>query len=837
MQYSRRISLLVLLAVRMHVLVVVSVVGLALLGQMPDSVGGWQSYPPAVYTVCAGSRGGCRRRRGSSAARGSEWRRSRHYLGLTWPLPLWRGLLLGVTWLVSEQSFPPGLVALPGLVWISRILAMGLPWLARQPEWVAWLRGAGWAERWTLRLAVGWVLGIAWLHLGESLGSGPDLGMVQGWAVVGCALASCAPSVSVSHDQAEHCYRAEIKGEFRLAVADDDPFRLRLLVIFLRLLEVAGEQRGSRRTRDSRTPFLRQQALGRALEIVQPELSRWEKWWLTGDWRRLLSQRAEEVLTLELQGRIIETWAHRPSWGVERIQGLLSAQGIRVTESQVRQAAHESGWQLVRGVLARHCTEAEGELRLREGWLVRDLLGQVGTLLDKLEAGGALAVEERLEISALQEAAREMGFAPPPPLKSLPWVMRVERLLLGQWESVTDGAVRCLYCGSEQVVRKSKKPREKRYRDEMGQVVTVAVCRYYCRNRRCDKGSFTDLPPGLLPYSRYRTEVHLLALQAYGWARGTYRRTGQALGVSGMTAYRWVSGHGQALLSVAELFGVVRSSGVVGVDEKYVLVPKNNKPAGKMRRWMYLYFAVDVYSYDLLHIALYPYNNQQSAQTFLLALRAKGYRPRVVVTDLRQDYGPVIAAVFPKAEHHECIFHALQNVQGYVKEVYGRHYAETHPEAEALKGQIYAIFDAKTKRTAQMRYGEVLALREEYVQAVPGAAVLFDFLERHWPKLVNAIESDLIPTTNNTVELVIRRFDQHYQSFCGFDSLDSARLFMAVFEKLYRFTPFSRDAQPAIRGKSPLQLAGYDLSRLPMGTICSGSSIIWPTAVRHVPNS
>ncbi|MBI2864807.1 MAG: hypothetical protein HYX94_09635 [Chloroflexi bacterium] len=53
---------------------------------------------------------------------------------------------------------------------------------------------------------------------------------------------------------------------------------------------------------------------------------------------------------------------------------------------------------------------------------------------------------------------------------------------------------------------------------------------------------------------------------------------------------------GQQLLLVAALFGLVRSSGVVGVDEKYVLVLKNDKAEGKMRRWMYVYFAVVVYT-------------------------------------------------------------------------------------------------------------------------------------------------------------------------------------------------------------------------------------------------
>ena len=204
---------------------------------------------------------------------------------------------------------------------------------------------------------------------------------------------------------------------------------------------------------------------------------------------------------------------------------------------------------------------------------------------------------------------------------------------------------------------KAATPRLKQYYAKTGQVCEVAVYRYYCHNPRCAQGSFTNLPPGLLP-----------ALPDGGPPAGGaavclgllgYRRTGTALGVTSLTAWRWVSAWGAALLPVAALCGVVKSSGVVGVDEKCVLVPKNAKPAGKMRRWMYVYLAADAWTYDLLHIAIYPTNDQDSATAFLLALRAKGYHPQVIVTDLRQDYGPVIAQVFPQAVHHECIFHAL----------------------------------------------------------------------------------------------------------------------------------------------------------------------------------
>ncbi|MGB0385202.1 MAG: hypothetical protein ACPGWR_10295 [Ardenticatenaceae bacterium] len=115
-----------------------------------------------------------------------------------------------------------------------------------------------------------------------------------------------------------------------------------------------------------------------------------------------------------------------------------------------------------------------------------------------------------------------------------------------------------------------------------------------------------------------------------------------------------------------------------------------------------------------------------------------------------------------------------------------------------------------------------MAERSSYVEQNPKAASIFDSLERHWPKLLNAIESTIVPKTNNAVELVIRRFDQHYTNFCGFDTIESARTYLGVFEKAYRFTPFTDDANDRIRGKCPLELAGYDISRLPMTKICRG---------------
>jgi hypothetical protein len=114
----------------------------------------------------------------------------------------------------------------------------------------------------------------------------------------------------------------------------------------------------------------------------------------------------------------------------------------------------------------------------------------------------------------------------------------------------------------------------------------------------------------------------------------------------------------------------------------------------------------------------------------------------------------------------------------------------------------------------------------------------FDFLERHCPKLVNGIESKIIPKTNNAVKSFIRRFDKHYQSFCGFEIIQTAPAFVAIFEKVYCLTSFSDDAQPAILGKCLLELAGYDIRQLPIATLWNGLGVEWPIKVPHndVPN-
>jgi transposase len=541
---------------------------------------------------------------------------------------------------------------------------------------------------------------------------------------------------------------------FYLPVQKDDVFQLRQTILFLRRLEGARSRQGSRATRKGRRPMIAQQPLAREFGVNQPEISRWEKYEQEQDWANLLSLHSSEVLNTEIRQQIIEVCAQFPWWTQKRVYEYLRQSGVMVTHRQVQQAVKESGWQGLKETMKRFFVVSEECIRPRDESLVSELLNLVQALLVKLEAGEGLTLEERLDVTHLRTGCEELGLTPPSTPPAVPWAQKVAWMLFAAEVTAEDDVVRCTYCGSTDVRPKGRKPRLKRYLDENHQWQSVEVYRYRCRNPACSYGSFTHLPLGLLPYSPYPLQMRMAALQMYAWGRSSYRRTAQALGIRSGRVYLWVSAFGQELLPVAALFGVVRCSGIIGVDEKWVQVP-NKAPRGsgrtippKPRRWMYVYVAVDMYTYDLLHIAIYARNTAHSTRAFLLALKAKGYRPKVIVTDLRSEYGPAIEQIFDRTQHHECIFHALQWLHRRLKEVYGSDYATTHPQVLLLKKQIDAIFQVKTRRTAQKRYAQVFALRDKYVAQTPEVDSVFDSLQRHWPKLVNAIESTIIPRTN-----------------------------------------------------------------------------------------
>ena len=389
MQYTTSDTFCALIRVlprRIHVLAVLCFLVLALLGIGLEVSGGWLVWPPVIYV----QRGGRRQRPAPCAPAPTDWAAACRYVQHTWLQPCVQGLVLHLLCLRHGHVGVAWGVLVPWLAWAWPLSGLLWPSLTRFPEW--------WVVH---RLATHLRTTPLWLVIGVLL----DQGMGQ----QGC-LAIGLGTVGVRHDRERRCYTADLDGHFTLTMAADDPFRLRLFILALRCLD-DGTPRGSRRTRSGQTPAVRQQMLAAALGVPQPDISRWEGYWQARDWRRLLSQYAPEILTHELQEQIIATWARHPQWSAEAVYRLLIGQGVGVTQSQVEQAAQESGWQIVRRELGRLCAERGETLRLRESWLVGDLLAQIDRLLGTVEAGQGLTREERLDVTAWSAAAAASGLA------------------------------------------------------------------------------------------------------------------------------------------------------------------------------------------------------------------------------------------------------------------------------------------------------------------------------------------------------------------------------------------------------------------------------------------
>jgi len=121
-----------------------------------------------------------------------------------------------------------------------------------------------------------------------------------------------------------------------------------------------------------------------------------------------------------------------------------------------------------------------------------------------MEAFDGLTPKVHATLDDLQTLSAQAGAVDQPHLPVRPWLLAMERTVLGSWEQVTDEVICCTYCGWSDVSRKSRKTRQKKFYDDDGQVKEAKVFRYYCHNPECAKKSFTHFPTGLVPYSERR---------------------------------------------------------------------------------------------------------------------------------------------------------------------------------------------------------------------------------------------------------------------------------------------------------------------------------------------
>lgn len=315
----------------------------------------------------------------------------------------------------------------------------------------------------------------------------------------------------------------------------------------------------------------------------------------------------------------------------------------------------------------------------------------------------------------------------------------------------------------------------------------------------------------------------MLNLRLYVSLRGSYRRVANLMGIATSTSYEWVKLFGQISCNLLAFIGVIRFSGTLCIDDKWIKIAQIKQESQGKRKFGYAFFAIDPVTLDLLHVEVFDKNGADAFKLFLLSLRAQGIRPYRIITDLAGGYSDVIAEVFgEKVLHHHCLFHFKQSIYKHLDKAFGLNTDIAHkPRRLHLKKQlealIFNVVDASARKTCYKHYQNLEPIKKAYLSIWPKSKPVFDCLDRHFDKILNARENHKVVLTNNTAELVIRNFTQHYKTMAGFETIQSARNYLLIFQLVYRFSKLDDEIQDINRrGKSPLSLAGYqDIESMP----------------------
>jgi len=269
----------------------------------------------------------------------------------------------------------------------------------------------------------------------------------------------------------------------------------------------------------------------------------------------------------------------------------------------------------------------------------------------------------------------------------------------------------------------------------------------------------------------------------------SYAVIGGWLGVDASTVCRWMvplSAFGWNWLQQQRL----SFSGQVAVDEKHITI------AGVT--W-YLFVAVDCVSRYPLHLAIYPSNNEWYCRTFLLGLKARGYRPRVIVTDGWDAYIKAIATAFPKATHELCRFHLIRSVFRRMKKI-------KFFDVSVCKA-VKTLFHTDDPRTVRRR---IVSLKETLSSLKKTWVIegLLAKLEQVMPAVGNP---ERWPSTSNAAEWFFRDYERLvYLPKGPFQDIESARKLTGLCVLGYVF-------RIGLKGQAcPLERAQVDVSHIPL---------------------
>lgn len=288
--------------------------------------------------------------------------------------------------------------------------------------------------------------------------------------------------------------------------------------------------------------------------------------------------------------------------------------------------------------------------------------------------------------------------------------------------------------------------------------------------------------------------------------RGTLSRVNDELYEHGIkvaitTVLRWIKKAGEECVDLNKLSSVEDKTQSLCIDEKWIKVRNN---------WNYVFTAVGAKIPDLIAIDLYNQKDKSCIKAFLLSLKAAGFNPYSITTDLLLGYESIVKKVFPDCIYNQCVLHAERDAKRLVR-IHVPDNAKYKKIKELLRKRIRLLFESKKLKQLKKRYYKIIKIKEKTPKRV---YCLFRLLKKYYPKLCISITNKKVSRTTNPVERAINEFEEKYHLTKGFTNFHFARFFLKAFQIYYRFKKITFGR---FKNKNRLELKGNPIGKLNFG--------------------
>jgi transposase-like protein len=242
---------------------------------------------------------------------------------------------------------------------------------------------------------------------------------------------------------------------------------------------------------------------------------------------------------------------------------------------------------------------------------------------------------------------------------------------------------------------------------------------------------------------------------------------GRWFGVHKTTILRWVISLALSLWPVVvSVINKSVSAKIVYLDEKWL------KIKGK---WHYWFVVLDHDTGLPVVASLLATKSKWSIRFIAIQLRKLRKIPTIVITDGMLGYD-CLQDIGQRVRRILCHFHHQQSISHYLK--------KNFPEDQIpqRKKAMKKMMQTQDKRTVKRRFEKLKSVAEKL-----GISEWVAETERKLPKLLPAVGSRKIPTTNNAIERFFRAFNRFYKIRCGFFSVLSAKRELIFFMLMYLF--------------------------------------------------